>query len=70
MNIIDINIENIGVNTEYCSDSNGSEEFQCECNEGYVGKRCEDQCPIDCEINGNCQSEINSSTGIKQWICL
>ena len=31
----------MGVNTEYCSDLNGNQEFKCECKDGYDGKRCE-----------------------------
>ena len=70
MNLIDINIENIGLNTEYCFDSNGNAEFKCECNEGFDGKRCEDECSLDCKNNGTCTTEINSTTGIKQSKCL
>ena len=36
--MFDISIMNIGANTEYCFDSNGSDEFKCECNEGFDGK--------------------------------
>ena len=70
MKQIDINVENIGINTEYCFDSNGSDEFKCECNDGFDGKRCEDECSLDCGIHGNCTTEINTTTGIKQWKCL
>ena len=66
----DINIENIGINTEYCSDLNGNDEFKCECNEGFDGKRCEDECFLECGIHGSCTTEINISTGIKEWKCL
>ena len=69
-NRIDINIENIGENTEYCFDSNGSDEFKCECNEGFDGKICDEVCSLDCGINGSCVTEINSTTGIKQSKCL
>ena len=68
--ILDINIENIGINTEYCFDSNGSDEFKCECNEGFDGKRCEDECSLECGIHGSCTTEINVTSGIKQWKCL
>ena len=67
--ILDIIIENVGVNTEYCFDSNGNEEFKCECNEGFDGKRCEDQCFLECGNNGICTSKINISTGTKEWEC-
>ena len=66
----DINIENIGLNTEYCFDSNGNAEFKCECNEGFDGKRCEDECSLECGINGSCVTEVNSTSGIKQSKCL
>ena len=70
MKIIDINIENIGINTEYCFDSNGNAEFKCECNDGFDGKRCEDICALDCGMNGSCANEINSTSGIKQSKCI
>ena len=70
MKLTDINAENIGINTEYCFDSNGNAEFKCECNEGFDGKRCEDLCSLECGINGSCVNEINSSNGIKQSKCL
>ena len=70
MKLIDINVENIGINTEYCFDSNGSDEFKCECNEGFDGKRCEDECSLKCGDNASCATEINSITGIKQSKCV
>ena len=66
----DIIVENIGLNTEYCFDSNGSDEFKCECNEGFDGKRCEDECSLECGIHGSCTTEINTVSGTKQWKCL
>ena len=39
--VFDINLKNIGINTKYCFDSNGSDEYKCECNEGHDGKHCE-----------------------------
>ena len=66
----DIKNENIGINTEYCYDSNGNSEFKCECNEGFDGKRCEDECSLDCGIHGSCTTEINITTGTKEWIWL
>ena len=66
----DIISENIGKNTEYCSDSNGNAEFKCECNEGFDGKRCEDECFLECHNDGICMTEINSTTGIMQSNCL
>ena len=56
------------MNTEYCSDMNGNQEFKCECNDGYDGKRCEVYvCPLDCQNNGICESEIID--GKKIWKC-
>ena len=68
--MFDINLKNIGINTNYCFDSNGSDEYKCECNEGYDGKRCEHGCSLECGNNGYCTADINSTTGIKQWKCL
>ena len=70
MKLTDIDVENIGINTEYCFDWNGSDEFKCQCNEGFDGKRCEDECSLECGINGSCEKEIHSTTGIEQWKCL
>ena len=49
--------QNIGVNTENCSDMSGTEEFNCQCYSGFEGKRCEiDLCDgIFCE-NGFCDA--------------
>ena len=70
-NNIDINNENIGNNTEYCFDSNGNDEFKCECNEGFDGKRCdEDVCLLECKNDGNCITAIVSTTGTKQPKCI
>ena len=68
--MFDISFENIGINTEYCFDSNGSDEFKCECNEGFDGKICEEECSLKCGIHESCMTEINPITGIKQWKCL
>ena len=68
--MININLKKIGINTKYCFDSNGSDEYKCECNEGHDGKQCEHECSLDCGIYGNCTTEINETTGIKQWKCL
>ena len=58
----------MGVNTEYCSDTNGSRKFKCECNDGFDGERCEESvCPLNCDNNGNCKSEIVD--GKKIWEC-
>ena len=50
---------------------NGSQEFKCECNDGFGGERCEmSLCPSDyCKNNGTCINEINSITSTVQWIC-
>lgn len=55
------------MNTQYCYDNNGDEEFKCECNEGFDGKDCGDQCPLDCKNNGICKPNIIGGT--KKWIC-
>ena len=57
--MICIIIKNIGVNTAYCSDTNGSQEFKCVCNDGFTGKRCEISCPINCGNNGKCLYKID-----------
>ena len=67
--MIDITIKNIGNNTEYCFDSNGNEEFKCECNEGFDGKRCENECPLECKNDGFCTTEIEVTTGTNKWKC-
>ena len=60
----------MGVNTKYCFDNNGSQEFKCECNDDFDGKRCEIfVCPLICENYGECKSEINNITNIKEWKC-
>ena len=48
---------------------NGSQEFKCECNNGFDGKRCEIFiCPLDCKNGGLCNDEIDES-GNKIWQC-
>ena len=46
----------MGVNTEFCLDTNGTEEFNCKCHAGFVGRRCAtDLCDnLTCE-NGSCE---------------
>ena len=39
--MIGISIKKMGINTEFCSDVNESQEFKCQCKDGFVGKRCE-----------------------------
>ena len=45
------------LNTKYCSDMNESQEFDCTCNDGFRGKRCEiDLCDgAICQF-GNCDA--------------
>ena len=62
--MIYIIIKNIGVNTEYCSDTNGSQEFKCVCNDGFDGKRCE----FSCQNNGKSLYKIDGD-GIMIWEC-
>ena len=49
----------MGVNTENCSDMNGTNEFECQCYAGFEGKRCEiSLCDgVPCE-NGSCDAGI------------
>ena len=48
---------------------NGSQEFKCECNDGFDGKRCEIFiCPLDCKNDALCEAEIGES-GNKNWEC-
>ena len=67
--MIHIIIKNIGVNTDNCSDMNGSQEFKCECNERFDGERCEESvCPLNfCKNSGTCMSEIVDGNLI--WEC-
>ena len=67
--MINILIKNIGVNTRTCFDMDGSQEFKCECNDSFDGKRCEIfNCPLNCENNGLCKAEIDEF-GNKNWEC-
>ena len=45
------------VNTKQCNDMDGTKKFNCECNDGFEGERCEiDKCEgVICE-NGSCDS--------------
>ena len=60
----------MGLNTEYCSDLNGSQEYKCDCHDGFDGKRCEVECPVNCENYKICKSEINKTTNIKKYMCV
>ena len=59
-------------NTEFCSDSNGSSQYKCICNEGFDGIHCEHKCPLEtltlCEEDEICISEIDSS--YQKWECI
>ena len=60
----------MGINTEYCYDLNGNQEFKCECKDGFDEKRCEvSVCPLDCNDNEICRSEIDEINGKKIWEC-
>ena len=67
--LIHVIIKKMGVNTEYCSDMNGSQKFKCECNNGFNGERCENSgCPLNfCKNNGTCTTEIVGGNLI--WEC-
>ena len=69
-NKILINLKNVGNNTKYCSDLNGSSEFKCVCQEGFGGTHCENKCPLECKANEKCISDINSITSIEEWKCI
>ena len=51
----------MGLNTESCSDVNGSQEYRCQCMDGFNGKRCE--VPVCsskyCNNNGLCSINEN-----------
>ena len=59
----------MGINTESCSDVNGSQQFKCQCKDGFDGRRCEVVvCSTNyCYDNGLCT--IESNNGIKRWQC-
>ena len=70
MKMIDKNIKNVGINTEYCFDYDGADEFKCECNQGFDGKRCEDECSLECNDGWACSPEFNDTSGTKRWKCI
>ena len=47
----------MNINTQSCSDGNGTQKFKCTCNHGFEGERCEiDLCDdVTCE-NGFCDA--------------
>ena len=56
-NFVYFHNKNMDVNTNNCIDMDGTEKFNCECNDGFEGERCEkDKCEgVICE-NGSCYS--------------
>ena len=56
-----INVKEMDVKTESCSDEDGSQEFQCRCKEGFDGERCEvSVCYSNyCNNNGLCSINEN-----------
>ena len=64
-------IKKIGVNTESCSDVNGTQEFKCQCIDGFVGKRCEVAvCSSDyCNNNGSCSIKNDNENDNDQLQC-
>ena len=68
--MIDISIKNIGNNTRYCFDANDTDEFKCECNTGFDGKRCEYECSLECNDGWFCDTEFDQNSGIKRWKCI
>ena len=68
--INDINIKKD--NTDSCFDSNGTQEFNCNCKDGFDGTRCEEECDLKCENNGICRPDVkpeNNSVATKIWKC-
>ena len=57
-----------------CSDNAGTQEFECLCNEGFDGKRCEHKCPLECKADEICISNIDSSNiyenAYQNWECI
>ena len=53
----------MGENTESCSDVNGSQEFKCQCKDGFIGKKCEVAgCSTNyCFNNGTCSINDNDN---------
>ena len=63
------NNKNMSVNTESCFDLNETQEFKCQCKDGFDGKRCElHVCPT-CENNGSCPVEISDTSGRQPVHC-
>ena len=61
----------MGLNTESCSDVDGSQEFKCQCNDGFGGKRCEVAvCSSKyCNNSGLCSIKSNNDTDQLQCEC-
>ena len=57
-------IKKMDVNTKQCNDMDGTKKFNCECNDGFEGERCEkDSCEgVICE-NGFCENGTCSCNG-------
>ena len=64
-----IDIKNMGINTESCSDVNGSQEFKCQCKEGFDGKRCEIAVCTKSYCNNNGVCSIEDHNGTKRFQC-
>ena len=61
----------MGLNTESCSDMNGSQEFRCQCMDGFDGRRCEvPVCSSNyCNNNGLCSLKSDNEDDIDQLRC-
>ena len=61
----------MGINTEFCSDVNESQEFKCQCKDGFAGKRCEVAvCSSNyCNNNGLCTIKSENEIDIDQLQC-
>ena len=64
-----INEKNLGINTASCSDVNGTQEFKCECNDRFDGKRCEIELPFQCEGNPCCENGPNALCCANGGVC-
>ena len=63
--MIGIGIKKMGTNSESCSDVNGSQEFKCQCKEGFDGKRCEVAVCSSKYCNNNGLCTINEDDQLK-----
>ena len=65
----DINLKNLGINTASCSDVSGTQEFKCDCNDRFDGKRCEINLPFECDGNPCCENGPNALCCANNGVC-